>query len=488
MKIGNTAELTYPDLLWAGSEHSLQLAMGAHAAIMAGTFSAAKDEDEETPYLLSAQDGIGVIAVKGPLVNRDSWINRYVGVTSYADIRRALVYASQDASIKGILLDVESGGGAVSGVADTGNLIKTIDKKVKPVWAYADGHMASAAYWLGASARQVFSSNTAIVGSIGVICTHQEYSKAMKTAGIGVTVMRAGEFKALANSHEPLTDVAVQQIQNQLNAAYSVFIEHVADARGTTVPVADQRMGQGREFFGEQALAAGLVDGISAFDAVFSRFHAKVLDNKAVTQNNGRNYLVGTEMSRTALTETAIAALAAGVVIEGNALPGVTATTVVLPEAAPAAPVAPAAAAAAPVAAAPAAAPVAAPAVSTDVVAYLQGQLTTAQTKLAEAGVANAALQSQMESMKANFDALVAIAAKSLTNMKTALSVTGFDASKLSVETILADHAATAETFANKFKAGGVAAVSAVESAKPTIDPHLKLKVAATRFLNRTAN
>lgn len=480
MKIGNTAELTYPDLLWAGSEHSLQLAMGAHAAIMAGTFSAAKDEDEETPYLLSVQDGIGVIAVKGPLVNRDSWINRYVGVTSYADIRRALVHASQDASIKGILLDVESGGGAVSGVADTGNLIKTIDKKVKPVWAYADGHMASAAYWLGASARQVFSSNTAIVGSIGVICTHQEYSKAMKTAGIGVTVMRAGEFKALANSHEPLTDVAVQQIQSQLNAAYSVFIEHVADARGTTVSVADQRMGQGREFFGEQALAAGLVDGISAFDAVFSRFHAKVLDNKAVTQNNGRNYLVGTEMSRTALTETAIAALAAGVVIEGNALPGVTATTVALPEAAPAAPVAPAA----PIAAA---AP-AAPAVSTDVVAYLQGQLTTAQTKLAEAGVANAALQSQMESMKANFDALVAIAAKSLTNMKTALSVTGFDASKLSVETILADHAATAETFANKFKAGGVAAVSAVESAKPTIDPHLKLKVAATRFLNRTAN
>jgi nicotinate-nucleotide pyrophosphorylase len=69
---------------------------------------------------------------------------------------------------------IDSGGGAVSGVADAGNLIKLIDQSVKPIYSFTDGAMCSAAYWLGCSAREVYSSNVSTVGSIGVIATHME--------------------------------------------------------------------------------------------------------------------------------------------------------------------------------------------------------------------------------------------------------------------------------------------------------------------------
>ncbi len=473
-----STKYTYPELLWAGSEHSLAVAVEAHNRIMAGPVSADDDEDDDA-YLLSVQGGIGVVSVRGPLTNRDSFWNRYFGVTSYADIRRALVAAASRSDIQGILLDIDSGGGAVSGVADTSDLIKAIDKDVKPVWAFADGTMASAAYWIGSSARKVFSSKTSLVGSIGVIVTHMEYSKALKEAGVGVTVMRAGEYKALVNSVEPLSDTAARQMQDQLNAAYGIFIEHVADARGTTVNLADQRMGQGREFFGEQAHAAGLVDGISTFDSVLGEFQKQTLDSRQGTLSNYGKYSVGHEMKQ-ALTPQTIAAIAAGAAVQAAA-PAATADPVTPAADTPAGTVAstetPATATAATEAPAPSGS------ANGDLVTYLQSQLTAAQEANVNLRVELSAAQASVQSMKASHEELVKIAGASVSNMKVALGHAAIDPLKMSVEALLAEHAATAETFQSRFKAGGVAAVSSEPEAQGAqADPHWALKVKAASF------
>ena len=137
---------TFPEVLWAGTEHSLALAMEAHDRMMAGAFSDDEedDDDDEVPFNYSVQGDVGIIAIKGSLTNRDVWYNRYLGVTSYADIRKALMYAASS-DVKAIVLDIDSGGGAVSGVADAGNLIKLIDQSVKPIYSFTDGAMCSAA-------------------------------------------------------------------------------------------------------------------------------------------------------------------------------------------------------------------------------------------------------------------------------------------------------------------------------------------------------
>ena len=452
----STSKNTFPEVLWAGTEHSLALAMEAHDRMMAGAFSDDEEDDDEVPFNYSVQGDVGIIAIKGSLTNRDVWYNRYLGVTSYADIRKALMYAASS-DVKAIVLDIDSGGGAVSGVADAGNLIKLIDQSVKPIYSFTDGAMCSAAYWLGCSAREVYSSNVSTVGSIGVIATHMEYSKALKDAGVGVTVVRAGEFKALANSVEPLSDKAKTQLQNQLNAAYGVFLEHVADCRKTTVNLCDANMAQGREFFGKEALAAGLVDGIETFDSMMSKVEMKLLDIEKHSNNNLGNYQRGIDMGKKALTETDIAALAAGVdldtaadpVVEGNESTTEAASTE-------------------------------AEAVETtaevteteekkhdnqaSVVSFLQAQVKEKDTEILNLSIEVKGFKDKVASIEATHNGLTDVVRKAVAGMKVRMGASNVDLSALSAQELLADYAATSEAFLKTFKAGGVAAVDAANS------------------------
>lgn len=459
MEKGST-QSTYPELLWAGTYHSLQVAFEAHQGMNSFAFSQPEDgdDDEDMPYMLSIQGNIGVVTIRGPLVNSSSPWNAIFGVSGYHDIREALVYAAGDERVHGILLDIHSGGGAVSGVSDTADLISSINADIKPVWAVTDGMMASAAYWLGSSAGKVFASNTSIVGSIGVISTHMEYSKMLREEGIGVTVMRAGEYKALANSFEPLSDKAKVQMQDQLNSAYKIFIDHVAQARGTTPEFADAHMGQGREFFGAKALDAGLIDGVMSFDRVYAAMNAKLLDSSSVTQNNDGKYIRGPGMTRKALSSTQIAAAASGV-----QLPEPTPETVTQTEG-PA--VAPAASAAAPAAPEPSSAP-APTAPSADLVAMLQSQLTAANDKVVQLTVEVTQLKTKVEAVQPQIDGLKAIAARSLSTMKVALGYPAMDANAMPVDALLAEHATTSDAFQKAFKVGGV---SAITTEKPEDD------------------
>lgn len=470
-----TIKSTLPDVLWAGTEHSLALASEAHARVMAGAFDQQDEEDEdEVPFNYSVQDRVGVISIKGSLTNRDAWYNRYMGVTSYADIRRAMIYAAKQPDIKAILLDIDSGGGSVSGVGDTGNLIRTIDTSVKPVYAFSDGVMCSAAYWLGCSAREVYSSNVSTVGSIGVIATHMEYSKMLKEQGIGVTVVRAGEFKALLNSVEPATKAAIEQLQGQLNSAYGVFLEHVADCRNVTVDNCDKVMAQGREFFGKEALAAGLVDGIETFDSVMSKLNAKLLDNEKDSHNNSGNYQRGIAMSKKALTEQELAAIAAGVSLEAEVTEPVVEAEVIEPVVE-------------------AAVEVTESEEKNDkdaaVVSFLQAQVKDKDAEILALSIDLKGVKDKVASMEATHNGLVEVVAKSVKTMKVAMGNSAVDLSGMSAESLLAEYAASAESFTKAFKTGGVAAVDAAssEANQPQVDPRHMARVNAARFVKQGA-
>ena len=75
----------------------------------------------------------------------------------------------------------------------TADLIATIDAKVKPVYAFTDSLMASAAYNLGVSARKVVIGKMAEVGSVGVLVVHREASRMLEASGITTTVIRSGK-------------------------------------------------------------------------------------------------------------------------------------------------------------------------------------------------------------------------------------------------------------------------------------------------------
>jgi ClpP class serine protease len=161
--------------VWAGTEASLHAALDAEEARATRMVAGERldDKDRETSRLLAIDDaGVATISIKGPLTNDgDSDWNEWLGMTGYPEIREAMISAATDASVQHIILDIDSGGGAVSGVDDTAKLIRLVHDNVKPVTAFTDGSMYSAAYWLGSSAGEVYASKAAGMGSIGVIAT-----------------------------------------------------------------------------------------------------------------------------------------------------------------------------------------------------------------------------------------------------------------------------------------------------------------------------
>lgn len=493
--------------VWAGTEASLKAALeaeeGATQRLAAGNYT--QEQEQELPRLLEISDGVAVISIKGSLNNDEGWINEVFGMTGYPEIRDALVTAANDPEVKQILLDIDSGGGAVSGVSDTANLIRMVNDQVKPVSTFSDGTMASAAYWLGCAAGSVSAGKTAVVGSIGVISTHMERSQALKEAGIGVTVIRAGKFKALANSVEPLSAAGKAQIQQVVDAAYGIFVDHVANMRGQTYDYTDQTMAQGQEFVGEAGVKAGLIDSIKNFDQVMGELKTKAIDSSNNFMDNRGKPKVpltgagGTTLSgeadmkiKQALTEANIAALASG----ASAL-NAGDVEVPTPEAvaADAALVAEAEQSKADkievklVVDAEAAKEVIDAAIekvdaSTATVQLLNSQLVAKDEALLQAGIKISKLEDQIATTSASAEPLREIACKSLNNMRVALNMAAVDMSAMSGVQIVAEHAALSDQFAAQYKVGGIAAVNADQSVKqePHSNPRHKALVNAVRF------
>jgi len=465
--------LNLRDVLWYGTRASLDQAIRldeAAAHIEASSPAHAEEDGPKQDYLLDVQGPIGTISIKGPLVNADNWITQLLGMSTYPAIRRALVSAAQNQDIRQILLDVDSGGGAVAGVDDTAQLIKQINAKVKPVTTFADGMMASAAYWLGSTASKVYASKTSMIGSIGVLTTHIDRTQQLANEGIKATVLRAGKYKALANPLEPLSEAAREQIQAQLDAAYQIFVQHVADSRGVSYATADQKMAQGREFFGAAALDAGLLDGISSFDAVMSQLTKSAsVDKRRPLYDNGINFK-GEVMPKAALTEQTIAALAEGAVLEPVADPAKPAAAAVVEDPAKPAvdPAKPAAAVvedpAKPAAVVEPAKPAASE--SGELVKFLQNQVKEKDAALMQGAIDKKAVDDRLAAVETTHESLLTIARDSVSRMRVALGGSASDLKALSAVEIVAEHSRLSAEFKAKFKVGGVAAVEPEQKSK----------------------
>ena len=477
--------------LWAGSEASLVAMLDAQKAIverMANGSDDDEDEDQDVSHLLSVDNGIATIEVKGTLVNTNAWYNRFFGMVSYDEIRSAFIKAAEDESVQKIVLYGSSGGGAVSGVEDTAKLIRLINDRIKPVVGYAET-AASAMYWLMSAAGEIYAGKTSLVGSIGVIAVHKEYSEYFKAEGVGVTVIRAGKEKALANSNEKLTEKGKAQVQQLVDATYTVFVEHVAAMRGKSYEFADTQMADGKEFIGQAAADVGLVDGIMSYSDLLTKLQESTIDqsqkfmdtrggNSRGLSGQGGIQLSGESTMPQTMTEAQIAAIAAGAPVTATA----TAETPVVEATAqdqvdPAASAPTEAQAATGTTEAPATQAVA----DTSGIALLQAQLKDKDEALLQANIQLNDLKNQLAA--ANVDALRQIVAAANDNMRIALGGSALGAVGTPAE-LVAAHNELKGQFVNKFKAGGVsAATSQVEgkSVAPAFNAREQAQLAAVR-------
>lgn len=237
---------------------------------------AAVDATRRRGAAFDEYDGVAIIPIEGTLVQ--NWgLDPWCGITGYDGIETKVIAAAQDSNIQATWLEIDSGGGDVSGLFDLCDVITAVNAKNggKPIWAFVNEHAYSAAFAIATCADKVFMPRYGGVGSVGVITMHATYARQLKATGVDVTVIRAGEQKARANSVEELPDETRAHIQQQVDTIRAGFIKLVSDNMpGVTQNVV--RETEGLDYMGDDARALGFVSGIMSWHQAWDALQRKI--------------------------------------------------------------------------------------------------------------------------------------------------------------------------------------------------------------------
>lgn len=169
--------------------------------------------------------------------------------------------AKTDTNIKGVLLVVDSPGGAVAPSVEVAYAIKEL-KQIKPVVVYASGVIASGSYYASIWADKIIANPGSMVGSIGVIMQGVNTKELMDKIGIQTQTVKAGKYKESGTPTRKWTEFEEKQLQSVIDDTYNMFITDVATARNLDIKnytsFADAKI-----FTSKQAKDVGLVDEVA---------------------------------------------------------------------------------------------------------------------------------------------------------------------------------------------------------------------------------
>ncbi|MDY0920574.1 MULTISPECIES: S49 family peptidase [unclassified Leclercia] len=202
-------------------------------------------------------NGIAVLPVSGTLVSKTRSLQPYSGMTGYNGIIARLQQAMSDPGVDGILLDMDTPGGMVSGAFDCADIIARM-RDIKPIWALANDMNCSAGQLIASAASRRLVTQTARTGSIGVMMAHSNYGAALKTQGVEVTLIYSGDHKVDGNPYEKLPKDVRDDFQTRIDATRRMFAEKVAAYTGMSVQsVLDT---EAAVFSGQESVDAGLAE------------------------------------------------------------------------------------------------------------------------------------------------------------------------------------------------------------------------------------
>lgn len=206
-------------------------------------------------------DGVAIINVYGVLAKDESWWPD----TSYEDIADQVTEAVQAKEIKGIFLAMDSPGGSSLGNPEISELVAKVAKK-KPIVAYTDVMIASAAYSIAAGATAIYASKSSYSGSIGTYTFFTDFSGMLEKMGIKVEVFHniEGDLKTTWLPYSSLTEEQKLAIQSDVEKSNLMFSQHVTKYRNLS-----EGSMRGQVFLGPEAKDRGLIDQVASREEAY---------------------------------------------------------------------------------------------------------------------------------------------------------------------------------------------------------------------------
>ncbi len=203
---------------------------------------------------LFLKEGLGVIDVKGVILESE-------------EILANLAAFREEPKIKGIVLRIDSPGGAVGASQEIYDEVRRTSK-IKPVVASMGSVAASGGLYVSLGAGKIVANPGTLTGSMGVILKFANLEGLFDKIGYKNEVVKSGRLKDIGSPSRPMTVEERQMLQGMIDNVQEQFVQAVSESR--SLPVAEVRkIADGRIFSGQQAKEYGLVDQLGNFsDAV----------------------------------------------------------------------------------------------------------------------------------------------------------------------------------------------------------------------------
>lgn len=248
--------------------------------ILGAVLTALKDSGSGSTFSSGSLKKIGLVRVEG-VINQ-----------SYEIVRQLRSFRS-DNSIAGVLLRIDSPGGAVAPSQEIYSEVLNYRREKKPLIVSMGTVAASGGYYIASPSQKIFADPGTLTGSIGVIMTLPKFEELTKKIGIEMRTYKAGKFKDITSPYRQISPQEQIVLQGLLDDTHNQFISDVAKARNlpfdTIKTIAD-----GRVYTGRQALAVHLVDTLGGYqDAIAYIKHIAGLSKKAkVVEHSSRSSLI----------------------------------------------------------------------------------------------------------------------------------------------------------------------------------------------------
>lgn len=202
--------------------------------------------------LMVTGDSLGVVEIVGP-------------ITDSKEVVEQLERYEDNAQIKGILVRVDSPGGAVAPSQEIHDAVIEARKKKKVVISMGTV-AASGGYYIACAGDKIYANPGTVTGSIGVITQLTNLTELADLAHLDMITVKSGKYKDTGNPFRAFEEDDRQFFEQMILNIYEQFIRDVAEGRKMDLDKV-RALADGRVYTGEQAKELGLVDELGSMQA-----------------------------------------------------------------------------------------------------------------------------------------------------------------------------------------------------------------------------
>ena len=199
-------------------------------------------------------DKVAIVTIEGTITESEKIISQ---IHQHRD----------NASVKALVLRIDSPGGGVAPVQEIFGELKKLDK---PIVASMGNAAASGGYYLACAAEQIYANPGTLTGSIGAVMQFVKLKDLYQKIGVEYRVVKSGKHKDIGNPQREMTIEEQELLQATIDDVRSQFIDAIFQSRHQKISREEiEILADGRIFSGQQAFKHKLVDELGSLpDAI----------------------------------------------------------------------------------------------------------------------------------------------------------------------------------------------------------------------------